>query len=190
MCTIHANSAREAVVKLCTLPLLAGENVSQAWVVPTPSVLEQARLAGRCKHKRAASDSRPARRPRHDSPGCRPHGAGHIGPRLNRGGSSPYTCRVTGAASRYRRSERREPSGTTEVTPVERPGGRSARCEAGRRFAIKSRTSFGNASPAGRARQRLWPESVATGPRPENLQLRSLTGRPLLYGTKAHLHLH
>ena len=27
MCTIHANSAREALVKLCTLPLLAGENI-------------------------------------------------------------------------------------------------------------------------------------------------------------------
>ncbi len=35
MCTIHANSAREALVKLCTLPLLAGENVSSAFVVPT-----------------------------------------------------------------------------------------------------------------------------------------------------------
>ena len=35
MCTIHANSAREAVVKLCTLPLLAGENVGHAFVVPT-----------------------------------------------------------------------------------------------------------------------------------------------------------
>src|SRR3954454_12187485 len=31
MCTIHANSAREAVVKLCTLPLLAGENVTHAF---------------------------------------------------------------------------------------------------------------------------------------------------------------
>jgi pilus assembly protein CpaF len=28
MCTLHANSAREALVKMCTLPLLAGENVS------------------------------------------------------------------------------------------------------------------------------------------------------------------
>ena len=27
MCTVHANSAREAVTKMCTLPLLAGENV-------------------------------------------------------------------------------------------------------------------------------------------------------------------
>ena len=27
MCTIHANSAREAVTKMCTLPLLAGDNV-------------------------------------------------------------------------------------------------------------------------------------------------------------------
>jgi pilus assembly protein CpaF len=35
MCTIHANSAREAVIKMCTLPLLAGENVSHNFVVPT-----------------------------------------------------------------------------------------------------------------------------------------------------------
>jgi pilus assembly protein CpaF len=35
MCTIHANSAREAIVKMCTLPLLAGENVGHAFVVPT-----------------------------------------------------------------------------------------------------------------------------------------------------------
>ena len=35
MCTIHANSAREAVTKLCTLPLLAGENVTHSFVVPT-----------------------------------------------------------------------------------------------------------------------------------------------------------
>ncbi|WP_413452373.1 ATPase, T2SS/T4P/T4SS family [Georgenia phoenicis] len=35
MCTVHANSAREAVTKMCTLPLLAGENVSSTFVVPT-----------------------------------------------------------------------------------------------------------------------------------------------------------
>jgi pilus assembly protein CpaF len=35
MCTIHANSAREAIIKMCTLPLLAGENVSHSFVVPT-----------------------------------------------------------------------------------------------------------------------------------------------------------
>jgi pilus assembly protein CpaF len=35
MCTIHANSAREAITKLCTLPLLAGENVTHGFVVPT-----------------------------------------------------------------------------------------------------------------------------------------------------------
>lgn len=35
MCTIHANSARQAVTKMCTLPLLAGENVGHAFVVPT-----------------------------------------------------------------------------------------------------------------------------------------------------------
>jgi len=35
LCSVHANSAREAVIKLCTLPLLAGENVTAAFVVPT-----------------------------------------------------------------------------------------------------------------------------------------------------------
>jgi pilus assembly protein CpaF len=35
MCTVHANSGREAVMKMCTLPLLAGANVSSSFVVPT-----------------------------------------------------------------------------------------------------------------------------------------------------------
>ncbi len=35
MTSIHANSAREALVKLTTLPLLAGENVSHRFVLPT-----------------------------------------------------------------------------------------------------------------------------------------------------------
>ncbi|MFM6971722.1 MAG: CpaF family protein [Rhodoluna sp.] len=35
MCTIHANSAAEAIDKLCTLPLLAGNNISSDFVRPT-----------------------------------------------------------------------------------------------------------------------------------------------------------
>src|SRR5919107_1339886 len=35
MCTVHANSAHDAVTKMCTLPLLAGDNISSAFVVPT-----------------------------------------------------------------------------------------------------------------------------------------------------------
>ena len=35
MCSIHANSAADALVKLCTLPLLAGRNIDAAFVVPT-----------------------------------------------------------------------------------------------------------------------------------------------------------
>jgi pilus assembly protein CpaF len=35
MASIHANSARQALAKLCTLPLLAGENISESFVVPT-----------------------------------------------------------------------------------------------------------------------------------------------------------
>lgn len=34
-CTIHANSAADALVKLCTLPLLAGRNIDSSFVVPT-----------------------------------------------------------------------------------------------------------------------------------------------------------
>jgi pilus assembly protein CpaF len=35
LCTIHANSAKDAVAKLCTLPLLAGANISAEFVNPT-----------------------------------------------------------------------------------------------------------------------------------------------------------
>lgn len=35
MATLHANSAREAITKVCTLPLLAGENIGSRFVVPT-----------------------------------------------------------------------------------------------------------------------------------------------------------
>jgi pilus assembly protein CpaF len=35
MCSLHANSARDALIKLCTLPLLAGRNIDSAFVVPT-----------------------------------------------------------------------------------------------------------------------------------------------------------
>jgi pilus assembly protein CpaF len=35
MATIHASSARQALVKMCTLPLLAGDNIGAAFVVPT-----------------------------------------------------------------------------------------------------------------------------------------------------------
>ena len=35
LCTIHANSAADAINKLCTLPLLAGQNISSDFVNPT-----------------------------------------------------------------------------------------------------------------------------------------------------------
>ncbi len=35
MCSVHANSARDALTKICTLPLLAGKNISSEFVVPT-----------------------------------------------------------------------------------------------------------------------------------------------------------
>jgi pilus assembly protein CpaF len=35
LCTIHANSAPDALLKLATLPLLAGQNISSAFTIPT-----------------------------------------------------------------------------------------------------------------------------------------------------------
>ncbi|MFZ4894185.1 CpaF family protein [Plantibacter sp. Mn2098] len=35
MCSIHANTGRDALTKLCTLPLLAGRNIDSAFVLPT-----------------------------------------------------------------------------------------------------------------------------------------------------------
>lgn len=35
MCSVHANSAHDALMKICTLPLLAGENISRDFVTPT-----------------------------------------------------------------------------------------------------------------------------------------------------------
>ena len=35
MCSIHANSARDALAKLATLPLLAGRNIDSSFVLPT-----------------------------------------------------------------------------------------------------------------------------------------------------------
>lgn len=34
-CTLHANSASDALTKICTLPLLAGENISREFIIPT-----------------------------------------------------------------------------------------------------------------------------------------------------------
>jgi pilus assembly protein CpaF len=35
MCSLHAKSARHALLKMCTLPLLAGRNIDHSFVVPT-----------------------------------------------------------------------------------------------------------------------------------------------------------
>ena len=35
MASVHASSARQALTKLCTLPLLAGANITSDFVVPT-----------------------------------------------------------------------------------------------------------------------------------------------------------
>jgi pilus assembly protein CpaF len=41
MCSLHANGSREAISKLCLLPMLAGANISAEFVVPTvASVLD------------------------------------------------------------------------------------------------------------------------------------------------------
>ena len=74
MCSIHANSARGAIVKLCTLPLLAGENVGHAFAQPPlhPQV-------------RTRRGLRPTAR-------CRP---GSIGPGGQAGRQNQLTCQRT-----------------------------------------------------------------------------------------------
>lgn len=71
MGTLHANSARDAITKLQTLPLLAGENISHKFIAPTVAsaidlvvqvsladdgsrrVIEVARVTGRYENDRA-----------------------------------------------------------------------------------------------------------------------------------------
>lgn len=71
MCTLHANSARDAITKLQTLPLLAGENISHKFIAPvvasainlviqvsigddgTRRIREIARVTGRFENDRA-----------------------------------------------------------------------------------------------------------------------------------------
>jgi len=71
MGTLHANSARDAITKLQTLPLLAGENISHKFIAPTVAsaidlviqvslsidgtrrIMEIARVTGRYENDRA-----------------------------------------------------------------------------------------------------------------------------------------
>lgn len=114
MCSVHANSAREAVVKLCTLPLLAGENVTDAFVVPTvascvdlvvqigvePSGSRRVRRSSRCPGGSRAGWSRP----RTSSPPLTANSFGHRGFRRTRIGSRstastwPRCCRSAARA--------------------------------------------------------------------------------------------
>ena len=75
MGTLHANSARDAIAKLQTLPLLAGENISHKFIAPTVAsaidlvvqvsigndgtrrILEIARVTGRFENDRAEVES-------------------------------------------------------------------------------------------------------------------------------------
>ena len=75
MGTIHANSARDAIMKLQTLPLLAGENISMKFVAPTVAtaidllvhvtlgkdgkrrLTEIARITGRVENERVEAES-------------------------------------------------------------------------------------------------------------------------------------
>jgi len=64
MATLHANSAREAITKLCTLPLLAGGNIDPSFVVPTVAGCVDVVVhlgtspAGRCVREIAAVSGR------------------------------------------------------------------------------------------------------------------------------------
>jgi len=75
MGTLHANSARDAITKLQTLPLLAGENISHKFIAPTVAsaidlvvqvsigtdgtrrIMEIVRVTGRFENDRAEVES-------------------------------------------------------------------------------------------------------------------------------------
>ena len=55
LASIHANSARDAVTKLCTLPLLAGENITnRAYKMRDRHKARCATSPGKCARHRAA----------------------------------------------------------------------------------------------------------------------------------------
>jgi pilus assembly protein CpaF len=43
MASLHANSAREALMKMCTLPLLAGENIGSTGLWPSTGCARRGR---------------------------------------------------------------------------------------------------------------------------------------------------
>jgi pilus assembly protein CpaF len=65
MCSLHANSARDALSKLATLPLLAGRNIDSAFVLPavasTIDIVVHAELQ-RDGHRRLVEISAPTGR--------------------------------------------------------------------------------------------------------------------------------
>ncbi len=95
MCTLHANSAREALVKMCTLPLLAGENVSAAVRRPHRGRVGGSGGASRRGAERTASRARDRRGDRAG------RGRGHRDQRhLHQPGRSARACRWLPAARR------------------------------------------------------------------------------------------
>lgn len=100
MCTIHANSAREALVKMCTLPLLAGDNIQKGDYLSYPD-----RRGGAGHHLRPCF-SRPQGR-RHER-----YQATRAWPRLREAGESAGS----------RRDSRRQQVGISRV-----PGARRVR---------------------------------------------------------------
>jgi pilus assembly protein CpaF len=65
MCSIHANSAADALAKLATLPLLAGRNIDSSFVLPTVAgsidLVVHAEL-GRAGHRRVVEIAEPTGR--------------------------------------------------------------------------------------------------------------------------------
>ncbi|MBA2774729.1 MAG: CpaF family protein [Nocardioidaceae bacterium] len=101
MATVHANSAREALVKLCTLPLLAGENIQKG------VYLDYADGHGRTRHHLRPCLSRPQGR-WHER-----HEAARTWPRL----------REAGESAGHRRDTRRQQVGLPRVPRARRVRG-------------------------------------------------------------------
>ena len=98
MCTIHANSAREAVTKMCTLPLLAGENVGEPVRGADRRGVDRPRRARRARARRRAPGARDRRRAR-PGRGRRRRDRRPVRPAEAASSSAPTASRRTATAS-------------------------------------------------------------------------------------------
>ncbi len=161
MCTLHANSARDALTKLCTLPLLAGRNIDGAFVVPT--VASSIDLVVHCQltrdGRRRVSEILAPTGSVEGAPGA----GGVIGGELACSPSATVGCGRPAATPHARRSS--SPRGSIRMPCSARQRRERHRRTPPRRRACSSRSRRGSGRRRIRVQRppsRAWPSSCGT----------------------------